>query len=134
MTLLSVCRKLPPGDARSQPHGPQGAFLVLFPELPPWKPGRQGVWPLSGRTVGGWVGGEPRGGPGGTGCERLAGVPTHQCTSGRPSGGRTSGGSRTWGPCPCPHSCAGSLRFHSYRLLVRPRVHVRVYKQNNKND
>lgn len=83
---------------------------------------------------GGWVGGAPRGGPGGTGCERLAGVPTHQCTSGRPSGGRTSGGSRTWGPCPCPHSCAGSLRSHSYRLLARPRGHARVYKQNNNND
>ena len=82
-----------------------------------------------------WVGGGsvPRG-AGRHRARALAGAPTHRCTSGRLSAGRTSGGSRTWGPCPCPHSCAGSLRSHSYRLLVRPRVHVRVYKQNNRND
>lgn len=58
-------------------------------------------------------------------------VLTHRCTSDRLSAGSTSGGSHTWGPCPCPHSYAGSLRSHSYRLLVRPKVYTRVYKQNN---
>lgn len=58
-------------------------------------------------------------------------VPTYRCTSDRPHVGRTSGGSHTWGPCPCPRSCADSLRFHSYRLLVSPKVYTRVYKQNN---
>ena len=80
----------------------------------------------------------PHGHPGGKGgaeCWCLAKALTHRCTSDRLSAGRTSGGSRTWGLCPCPHSCAGSLRFHSYRLLVRPKVYIRVYKQNdNKND
>lgn len=64
----------------------------------------------------------------------AAEVPTYRCMCDRLSGGRTSGGSHTWGLCLCPHSCAGSLRFHSYRLLVRPKVYTRVYKQNNKND
>lgn len=68
------------------------------------------------------------------GCQSRARVRTHRCTSDRLSGGRTSGGSHTWGPCPCPHSCAGSLRFHSYRLLVRPKVYVRVYKRNNNKE
>lgn len=58
-------------------------------------------------------------------------VPTYRCMSDRPHAGRTSGGSHTWGPCLCPRSCADSLRFHSYRLLVSPIVYTRMYKQNN---
>ena len=115
----------PWGRLEPAPRGPQAIPCLVSQSF---LLGNQDA--ASGHTVGGW-GSIPQG-LGSMGCERLAGAPTHRCMSDRLRGGRTSGGSRTWGPCPCPHSCAGSLRFHSYRLLVRPRVHARVYKQNNK--
>lgn len=74
-------------------------------------------------TSGGWLTSGPHGAfQGSRGCRgaSAAQAPTYRCTSDRPSGGHTSGGSHTWGRCLCPHSCAGSLRFHSYRSLVRP--------------
>lgn len=109
---LGPRRKLPLDAGETVPYRPEASSLGTGT--------RRGAGWLRGRVALGGRGAKP---------------PTHRCTSGRPSGGRTSGGSRTWGPRPCPRSCAGSLRFHSYRLLVRPEEHMRVYKQNdNKND
>lgn len=111
-------RRLVPGlsalgaSAGGFPSAPWGTLFLASLQLPFLEMGTRGCWLTSGMH------GAFRGGRGAS----VAKAPTYRCTSDRPSGGHTSGGSHTWGLCLCPHSCAGSLRFHSYRSLVRPRV------------